>query len=1206
VSAQAISGTYLQDVLGLDNNLDTSARAISGFIEAFQNTGEQAGDTASRIILGVETLYTALQVTGDTLAGLSAMDQLTIGRDFLNKLTEANVSTEQFAERTSSYYNTYFTDTERAARLAAEATTVVTASFDKLGVSMPETNVEFRDLVESLDLTTDSGRGAFIELMGISDAFNVMTQSSEELAAELEANRSNFVNSFYDEYKVAVFNSGTALKSVLPTFEKFGLAVPSTKQGFVALVEALINGGEQSAEAANALMGLSDAIQLVYGTADLAAENFDTVYKSLFPEEYEAERISAFNDKLREFGWQTEETGNKLGITKDQLWELSKSGQIGAEAMQYLKDNIDLFAKTASKASNASGLMISRAERGVGSGAVSQDWNEWINGVQRDGGMSETTKYTSIIDNLSQTGYMSLEASQMLTSARVNGTKEDYEKALAYVQSTMQGRINMIASFQAKLDDAMPRFVSEVEKDLSGAKTNAAKVQGAIDAALLSQSRGGTTFTYDGRTYAMENIDVLHRAMEDAKSVVDGIEKELEDSADFYDQYGINIALKKVQRAQSKLDNNKDDNFLLLYAQEHAVALSKLNDIVKPMIDEFIESFEISAELSEAADSIRDLFAGIEQDIPLTIEAFQDLYESGGLTADQIAGLALNLDDLGVIINGAQSLFDWLEPAEASEAALDRITDIFSDLGVELPDTKTALYDLIHSGALTSDQILVLVSHLQDLQTVFDETGEGAIDSTKEKLKSLFDALSDPMTNETSWNVLQNTFTDWGETLPTTSAALLELIKSGDLTSEQVLLLADNVDLVTSAYEHQKELIAEQIREHESLISSLESVASSVERVRKSIVDNIREINDQKVDLDAMRNSVFSGLTSIDPDQLAEAMSDAEEYRSELMSYYKDELSILEQRKGAIESASEAMLTWVDNMRMATGGAISSQQRLNNARSQYQTTLSAARAGDIDSMSDITSIADTYLDAAKATASDPVAYARAYGQVISQIEQLAMTEAEAQIEQVVNEIDALKSDIISSLTQLDNNLASAAEVLDGRIDDLTLLIEGLQTIDNATELTLMDMEARADETDRIIDELQKLVEITSKKETVVVLPSLPSYYDNQFASESRLIAQVKGFAEGGYHSGGLRLVGERGPELEVTGPSHITPNHSIASAFSEGNRDTVRELAALREELTALRLEQRRQHHESARYQRDTADALIKIDQLGVKTAEAV
>lgn len=40
-----------------------------------------------------------------------------------------------------------------------------------------------------------------------------------------------------------------------------------------------------------------------------------------------------------------------------------------------------------------------------------------------------------------------------------------------------------------------------------------------------------------------------------------------------------------------------------------------------------------------------------------------------------------------------------------------------------------------------------------------------------------------------------------------------------------------------------------------------------------------------------------------------------------------------------------------------------------------------------------------------------------------------------------------------------------------------------------------------------------------------------------------------GFASGGYHSGGARIVGERGPELEVTGPSRIYSNSDTRSIF---------------------------------------------------------
>lgn len=55
------------------------------------------------------------------------------------------------------------------------------------------------------------------------------------------------------------------------------------------------------------------------------------------------------------------------------------------------------------------------------------------------------------------------------------------------------------------------------------------------------------------------------------------------------------------------------------------------------------------------------------------------------------------------------------------------------------------------------------------------------------------------------------------------------------------------------------------------------------------------------------------------------------------------------------------------------------------------------------------------------------------------------------------------------------------------------------------------------------------------------------------------------FADGGMHRGGLRIVGERGPELEATGPSRITSTEKLMKEFS--NREVVVELKKLREAL---------------------------------------
>lgn len=59
---------------------------------------------------------------------------------------------------------------------------------------------------------------------------------------------------------------------------------------------------------------------------------------------------------------------------------------------------------------------------------------------------------------------------------------------------------------------------------------------------------------------------------------------------------------------------------------------------------------------------------------------------------------------------------------------------------------------------------------------------------------------------------------------------------------------------------------------------------------------------------------------------------------------------------------------------------------------------------------------------------------------------------------------------------------------------------------------------------------------------------------------------VPRFAAGGYHSGGLRLVGENGPELEVTGPSRIYNANQTANMLGGDS-------GAIQQELSMLRME---------------------------------
>jgi hypothetical protein len=64
------------------------------------------------------------------------------------------------------------------------------------------------------------------------------------------------------------------------------------------------------------------------------------------------------------------------------------------------------------------------------------------------------------------------------------------------------------------------------------------------------------------------------------------------------------------------------------------------------------------------------------------------------------------------------------------------------------------------------------------------------------------------------------------------------------------------------------------------------------------------------------------------------------------------------------------------------------------------------------------------------------------------------------------------------------------------------------------------------------------------------------------------LTKIRGFDSGGYHPGGMRLVGESGPEIEWTGPSRILSNAQSQNLLGGG--ELVAEVRALREELSHL------------------------------------
>jgi hypothetical protein len=88
------------------------------------------------------------------------------------------------------------------------------------------------------------------------------------------------------------------------------------------------------------------------------------------------------------------------------------------------------------------------------------------------------------------------------------------------------------------------------------------------------------------------------------------------------------------------------------------------------------------------------------------------------------------------------------------------------------------------------------------------------------------------------------------------------------------------------------------------------------------------------------------------------------------------------------------------------------------------------------------------------------------------------------------------------------------------------------------------------------------------------------------------------FALGGYHSGGFRLVGERGPEIEATGPSRVFSANQAKRMMQ--NPDLVEAVRAMKEEITELRTEQRQLGINNNKYTKRTYDLYRQWDTEGL------
>ena len=301
----------------------------------------------------------------------------------------------------------------------------------------------------------------------------------------------------------------------------------------------------------------------------------------------------------------------------------------------------------------------------------------------------------------------------------------------------------------------------------------------------------------------------------------------------------------------------------------------------------------------------------------------------------------------------------------------------------------------------------------------------------------------------------------------------------------------------------------------------------------------------------------------------------------------------------SFKAISENLGNYRDALRQSAG---TDSNRYDIARAAYQATAAQALLGNVDAASSLQGVAETFLQASRDVGTAG-SYARDLATVIATVDNVVgvadrqIPIAEQQLAAATAQTELLQG-ILNQMTgggapTLVANYQQAAT-------DFAAFF-GTTSIGQTLAIAGGTMQRISDSMGLFIDAAGKGATF-SQNDTPYTLAAASEAY-RQYLLQKYGAWSGPSFAAGGYHSGGLRLVGERGPELEFTGPSHILSASDTAALLSGGGLATA--VAQLTREVTELRAEARAGQAAIAANTAKSARLLDKFDVDGLPEVRA-
>lgn len=156
-------------------------------IGRYQKIGEGILETAVRLVGEKAVIMDVLELTNQ---GFEGSDIPAKALEVTQALVDMAGGLDSLTDAATTYYDKFFTEAEKQVRLQNQ----LTESLGSVGLELPKTRDSYRAIVESLDLTTEAGQKTYVSLLGLSEGADKYYTSLENGNKVLAENQKNILS----------------------------------------------------------------------------------------------------------------------------------------------------------------------------------------------------------------------------------------------------------------------------------------------------------------------------------------------------------------------------------------------------------------------------------------------------------------------------------------------------------------------------------------------------------------------------------------------------------------------------------------------------------------------------------------------------------------------------------------------------------------------------------------------------------------------------------------------------------------------------------------------------------------------------------------------------------------------------------------------------------------------------------------------------